>query len=75
MSETELLHFLDRIGAVGLAFIVLSLMRGWLVTRRENDHWIQRCDKLEQRLDKALDYGDRALGAGEQIRDRLPAKK
>lgn len=75
MPETDLLHALDRIGAIGLAFIVLALMKGWLVTKREIDRELHRCDKLEQRLDKALDYGDRALGAGEQIRDRVPAKK
>lgn len=75
MPDAEILRALDRIGAIGLAFIVLSLMKGWLVTKREMDREIGRCDKLEQRLDKALDYGDRALGAGEQIRDRIPAKK
>jgi hypothetical protein len=75
MPDPTLLHALDKIGTVGLAFIVFSLMRGWLVTKREMDRELARGDKLEARLDKALDYGDRALGAGEVLRDKLPAKR
>lgn len=71
----QLLQMLDRIGTVGLTFIVVSLMRGWLVTKREIDREIARGDKLEERLDKALDYGDRALASGEVIREKLPAKR
>lgn len=73
---------LDKVGTIGLAVLVVGLVRllglilkGELVTKREMDREISRCERLEQRLDKALDYGDRALGAGEQIRERLPAKK
>lgn len=74
-EATQLLQWLDRIGAFGLAFIVYALMAGRLITRREFDSICERLRKTEERLDKALDYGDRALGAGEVIRDKLPAKR
>lgn len=60
-------QWLNQIGTVGLAFIVYALMKGWLITRREFDRETARADRLELKLDKALDYGSRAIGAGEKL--------
>lgn len=67
MSEIQALQWLNSIGTAGLAFIVWGLLRGHLITRREFDREVVRAERLEQRLDKALDYGDRAVGAGETL--------
>lgn len=74
MLEVELLKWLNSIGTAGLGFMVWALMRGHLVTRRENDREIARgdklearCEKLEQKLDKALEYGHRAVGTSERL--------
>ena len=68
MSEVQLsFQWLNSIGTVGLAFIVWALMTGRLITRREYDGVITRCERLEQKLDKALDYGHRAVGASERL--------
>lgn len=73
---------LDKVGTLGLAVMVVGLIRfislirnGEFVTKREHDREIARGDRLELRLDKALEYGDRALGAGEVLRDQPPAKR
>lgn len=69
-NAAGLLEYLDRIGTLGLGFIVGALMRGWLVTGREHNREIARGDKLEARLDKALSYGGRAVEAGRAIVER-----
>ena len=46
----------NNASAVGmLAFLVVALLRGWLVTKRELDHLDEECEKLRQERDKALD--------------------
>jgi hypothetical protein len=77
MDQQPVLHllaYLDRVGTVGLAFMVYAFMRGWLITKREHDREIARCDKLDERLERALHIGDRAMDAGDKLTDRLPAK-
>lgn len=64
------LQLLDKIGTVGLAFIVWALMTGRLITRREFDREVARADRGEQRLDKALEYGDRAVRAGVTVLEK-----
>jgi hypothetical protein len=66
-SVTHAFEFLNSVGTVGLAFIVWALLSRRLITRGEFDREVTRCENLERRLDKALDYGDRALGAGEKL--------
>jgi hypothetical protein len=61
------LEYIDRIGTIGLAFIVMSLMRGWLITKREHDRELARSGKLEERLDRALHINERLITAGERI--------
>lgn len=67
MGDVQFLHWLDSVGSLGLALIVWALMRGHLITRREYDGVITRCERLEQKLDKAIDYGHRAVGASERL--------
>lgn len=67
MGQIELLQVIDKIGALGLGFMVWALMTGRLVTRREHEREIARGDRLEVRLEKALDYGARGIAAGEQL--------
>lgn len=66
----NVVHYIDRIGTVGLAFIVWALMTGRLITRRENDKLEARCGKLEERLDRALHINDRLIHAGERMAER-----
>lgn len=73
-SAQNVLDYLNSIGTVGLAFIVWALMTGRLVTKRENDREILRNEKLDQRLERALHIGDRAMDASDKLADRLPAK-
>lgn len=56
-SGDPLLDWLsNNASAVGmLAFIVVALLRGWLVTKREIDHLASECEKLRLERDKALD--------------------
>lgn len=56
-SGDPLLDWLkNNASAVGiLAFLVIALMRGWLITKREADHTNNECDKLREERDKALD--------------------
>lgn len=68
MNEVQVsFQWLNSIGTVGLAFIVWALMTGRLITRREYDGMSQRCERLEQKFEKALDYGHRAVGASERL--------
>lgn len=69
-NPAGLLEYVDRIGTLGLAFIVTALMRGWLITKREYDREISRGNKLEERLDKTLAYGQRAVEVGRTVLDR-----
>ena len=63
----HIFEFLNSVGTVGLAIIVWGLLSRRLITRGEFDREVQRCERLEQRLDKALDYGDRAIASGERL--------
>lgn len=63
---------LNSVGIGGLAFITWALMTGRLITRREYDGMAQRCERLEQKLDKALEYGHRAVDAGKTLLDKHP---
>lgn len=67
MPEVELLKWLNSIGTAGLAFMVWALMTRRLITRGEHDREVARGDRLEQKLDKALEYGHRAVGASERL--------
>jgi len=69
-SVAHAFEFLNSVGTVGLAFIVWALLSRRLITRGEFDREVIRCENLEKRLDKALDYGDRAISAGEEIRKK-----
>ena len=64
---------LNSIGIGGLAFITWALMTGRLITRREYDSLTTRCERLEQKLDKALEYGHRAVDAGKTLIDKQPS--
>lgn len=66
----QALQWLDKIGTVGLAFIVWALMAGKLITRREFDREVSRSETAELRLDKALEYGDRAVRAGVTVLEK-----
>ena len=70
----SILSYIDKIGTGGLVFIVWAFMKGWLITKREHDREIARCDKLDARLERALHIGDRAMDASDKLADRLPAK-
>lgn len=74
-DQLSALQALDKLGTAALAFILWAIMRGDLVTRRENNREIARGDKLEARLDRALELSDRAVNAGRVMADKLPAKK
>lgn len=76
MSDVNLslLQGLDRIGTAGLAFMLWTVMSGRFVLRRELDREIARGDRLEQRLERALELGDRAVSAGRAIADKFPAQ-
>lgn len=66
----QLLSVLDKVGTVGLGFMLWMLLGGRLITRREFDAVVQQRDRLEQRLEKALDYGARAIDAGSKLIDK-----
>jgi len=68
-------EYLNSIGTVGLAFIVWALTTGLYVTRREHNREIERNERLDQRLERALQNGDRAMNASDKLADRLPAAK
>jgi hypothetical protein len=70
----SLLTYLDAVSPIGLAFIVWALMTGRLVTKREHEREVLRCEKLDQRLERALHIGDRAMDASDKLAERLPAK-
>jgi hypothetical protein len=74
VNETGLLPWLDKIGTIGLGFMVWTIMTGRLVIRRELDREIARSDRLEQRLERAMELGDKAVSAGRAIADKLPPK-
>ena len=69
------LEYLNSVGTVGLAFIVWLLLTGRLVTRREFDRELARCEKLDQRLERALHISVRAIDAGDRLVERLPDKE
>ena len=66
-SIAALWSLANSIGVGGLAFVTWALMRGHLITRREYDGVVTRCERLEQKLDKAIEYGHRAVGASERL--------
>lgn len=73
-QATNVIEYLNSIGTIGLALIVYLLLAGRLVTRREFDACVLREQKLDERLERALHIGDRAIDAGDRIAERLPGK-
>lgn len=71
----NVLEYLNSIGTLGLAFIVWALTTGLYVTRRENNREVERGDKLDQRLERALENGQRATNTSDKLADRLPTAK
>ena len=64
---------IDRIGSIGLAFIVLGLLRGWLVPGWMHKERIARLEsrneRLETQLFAALDLGKQSVAtAGTLVR-------
>jgi hypothetical protein len=74
VQTQNVLEYLNSIGTLGLAFIVYALMSGRLITRREHDASVLREQKLDERLERALHIGDRAMDASDKLAQRLPAK-
>lgn len=70
MTELQLLSVLDKVGTVGLALIVYALWTGKLITRREFDAMATRLERTEAQRDKALEYGHRAIQAGQTLIDK-----
>jgi len=54
--------WLNQIGTVGLAFIVLALMLGWFVTKREFDALLARCAEYKKERDEYRDLYLRTVG-------------
>jgi hypothetical protein len=74
MIDGQSIQSLNQIGTLGLGVLVWGLIRlltliikGDLVTRREHEGALTREARLQAIVDKALTYGDRALGAGETL--------
>ena len=72
---------LDRIGAVGLGFIVASLMMGWLVPRyiynemkALRDAASLRAEKAEEKLLAALEAGKRSVEVANTVTRVLEQK-
>jgi hypothetical protein len=74
-TSQHALEYLNSIGTLGLAFIVWALMTGRLVTRREFERGVAREERLDQRLERALHIGDRAMDASDKLAERLPEKR
>lgn len=74
-AANSALEYLNSIGTLGLAFIVWCLMTGRLITRREYDAATIREQKLDARLERALQIGDRAMDASDKLAERLPSAK
>lgn len=73
-QAVDVLEYLNSVGTIGLALIVWLLLTGRLVTRREFDRELARCEKLDQRLERALQINERVIGAGDKLMERLPEK-
>lgn len=54
--------WLNQIGTVGLAFIVLALMMGWFITKREFDSLRERCLEYKQERDDYRNLYLRTVG-------------
>lgn len=54
-TEPQVIEWIGKLGAGGLAFIVLALMMGWLVTRREYDSAVNRAVAAEQERNRWID--------------------
>lgn len=61
-ASGDLWGVLNQVGTVGLAFIVLALMMGWFITRREFDALKVLCAEYKQERDEERAINRRASG-------------
>ena len=70
MPDVEFLRWLNGVGVMGLAFVLHQVLSGKLITRREFDAVVAQRDKWESRFDRATEYGNRAVQAGQTIAEK-----
>lgn len=78
MPDAEFLKWLYGVGSMGLAFVLHQVLSGKLITKREYESTLaerdkkysdlaERLERTEAKLDKALEYGHRAVAAGQTL--------
>lgn len=82
-SGDPILDWLSRAGAMGvLSLAVIAFLRGWIITQKEHERAIAKCDSDAERLiaerDRALnlvyqqaELAKAAIGSLERVRDTI----